>query len=114
MKKLFIALILVAFAAPAFAANTSITTATILGGGKFTPSAKVGLNVTSTSLAYTATSCHVSGTFQYGTVGGSGTASDASKVYQATIPTQTSTATVCAPTAAGSTAGTLPTGTTWN
>ena len=69
-------------------------------GNSFTPSSKVGISLTSLTNSYAATSCHVSGTYEYGTLGGTGltgAASDPSKIYQTTIPTQSATATVGAP-----------------
>lgn len=108
----FLVLSIVASSSLAFAA-VSITGSTTIGGASntFTPSAKVGMSLTSTAIAYTATSAHLSGTFQYGTVGGTGTTQDSSKIYSAPIPTQSGT--VGAPTATDS-AVTLPTGVTWN
>jgi hypothetical protein len=92
MKKTILSSVLllaVVALAPAAMAATSIIGATTLGSAtnSFTPSTKVGLSVISTQTAYAASSCHVNGTFQYGTVGGTGSAQDASKIYQADIPT---------------------------
>ena len=72
-------------------AVTTIIGATTLGNASnsFTPSTKVGISVLSTLTAYAATSCHVNGSYEYGTVGGTGTTQDPSKIYQATIPAQT-------------------------
>lgn len=106
MKKALIVIIAIAFSmatSVAFAAD--ITSATTLGLTPFSPSAKVGVSATSANLSYCAASCHVSGSFQYGTCGGSGitgTYTDTAKIYKGTIPTQSATATVCAPTAQGS------------
>lgn len=92
-------------------AATSINTTTVIGAGTFTPSAKVGISAQSTATSYAATACHLSGTFEYGTVGGSATAKDASKIYHKDIPAQAADATVGAPTAVTS-ATDLP-GTGW-
>ena len=101
MKKLFILvaiLAMVGFTSSAFA-TASITTQTVIGGGNFTPSTRVGFSVTSTAQSYAAASAHLNGTFQYGTGGGSAfTGYDASKIYKADIPTQASDATVGVPT----------------
>ena len=93
-------------------ATVSIIGATTVGtaSNSFSPSAKVGMSVTSTAIAYTATSAHLSGTFQYGTTGGTGSANDSSKIYNAPIPTQSGT--VGTPTATNS-ATALPTSVTW-
>jgi|GEM_PF-3134146 len=102
MKKAFIVIMVIAFSlvsSMAFAA--SITQATTLGLIPYSPSAKVGVSAASANLSYCAASCHVSGSFQYGTCGGSGitgTYNDTAKIYKGTIPTQDANATVCAPT----------------
>lgn len=84
-------------------ATVTITGSVTIGGGSFTPSNKVGLSATASATSYAAGSCHVSGTYEYGTVGGSGITgsfSDTSKIYQKTIPAQTGT--VGAPTSQSS------------
>ncbi|MFZ4859277.1 MAG: hypothetical protein ACOYL3_23105 [Desulfuromonadaceae bacterium] len=86
-------------ASTVFAAT--ITTSTTIGGGSFTPSAKVGINVVSLSGSYAATSAHVSGTFEYGTVGGTGVTGDPAKILKKAY-TAASGATVGAPTAPAS------------
>jgi hypothetical protein len=102
MRKSIYSLVLM-FAITAFATSamavTTITGQTVLGSGanSFTPSAKVGLKVLSSATSYAATACHLNGTTQYGTVGGSGTTQDASKIYTKPIPTQQSTNTAGVP-----------------
>ena len=81
-------------------ATTTITSSVTIGGGSFTPSSKVGISATASLTSYAAGSCHVSGTNEYGTVGGSGITgsfSDTSKIYYKAIPSQ-GTATVGTPT----------------
>jgi hypothetical protein len=88
-KKLFLALSLVLCAGSgAFAA--SITTSTVIGNGTFSPSTKVGIAILSAPTSYAATSAHLSGTFQYGTGGGSAYVGDASKILKKAIPSQAS------------------------
>jgi hypothetical protein len=53
----------------------------------------VGIGILSTQTAYAATSCHINGSYEYGTVGGTGTTQDPSKIYQAPIKDQTSNTT---------------------
>jgi hypothetical protein len=90
MKKvLILSLVLSLYAAVAFAAD--ITSSTVIGNGAFTPSSKVGIKLISLPSSYAATSAHVNGTFQYGTVGGSGVVGDPSKIVKKTLPTQTGT-----------------------
>lgn len=107
-------LVALALIVPASAAMATVTISgqTSLGSSSFTPSAKVGISITATASAYAATSCHLNGTYEYGTVGGTGTTQDPSKIYSATIPSQSSTATVGAPDAT-TTATALPTAATW-
>lgn len=79
----------VAMCASTAFAQGSINASTVIGGGSFTPSAKVGISISSGDTSYAAASCHLNGTYEYGTVGGSGltgTFNDASKVYQEAIP----------------------------
>ncbi|MGD0584756.1 MAG: hypothetical protein ABSA86_03130 [Oryzomonas sp.] len=80
-------MLVVLVSASAAMAATSITGQTTLGNAtnSFTPSTKVGMYVAATQTTYAATSCHVNGTYEYGTVGGSGTVQDPSKIYQGTI-----------------------------
>jgi len=93
-------------------ATTSITGATTIGSASnsFTPSAKVGISISASSTSYAAAACHLSGTFEYGTVGGAGTTQDVSKIYSKAIPSQTSY-TVGTPTS--QTSSTALTGTGW-
>ena len=63
-------------------ATTDITTSTTIGGGTFTPSNKVGIKIISTTTSYAGTSAHLSGTFEYGTVGGAGVTGDPSKILK--------------------------------
>jgi len=92
-KTIFSSVLLLVVLASASAAMAVVTIegATTIGSASnsFTPSAKVGLSVTATTIAYAATSCHLNGTLQYGTVGGTGTAKDASKIYSSAIISQT-------------------------
>lgn len=92
-------------------ATTTITGATTIGSASnsFTPSSKVGISIISTANSYAAAACHVNGTFEYGTVGGSGTTQDTSKIFSKAIPAQTGT--IGAPTA--QTSATELTGTGW-
>ena len=68
------------FASASFAGT--IISSTTIGGGVYTPSTKVGINVKSALTSYAATSAHLNGSFQYGTGGGSAYAGDASKILQ--------------------------------
>lgn len=116
MKKYMIQVLLVAvaltFAATtSFAANASIIGATSIGGSPFKPSTKVTLEVTSNATAYTSTSCHLSGSKEYASIGGNVTG-DASTIFSKDIPAQGNN-TTCNPTDPGTTAGDMPTG-TWN
>jgi len=103
MRKLIIsltaALVCVAWASVALAVTSITGTVTIGANQSFTPSTKVGISVASTATAYGARSCHLNGTFEYGTVGGTGQTLDASKIYYQNITAQASTNTVCVPTA---------------
>jgi len=115
IKNIFRSILLLSIVASSSVAmaTTSIEGATTIGSASnsFTPSAKVGISITSLPTSYTATSAHLNGTFQYGTVGGSGTTQDASKIFSAPIPTQSGS--IGAPTTTDS-ATTLPSGVTWN
>jgi len=78
-------------ASSALAAGTSIVGTVTIGGGSFTPSSKVGLSIASQSTSYAAASAHLNGTYEYGTVGGTGLTgsyTDTSKIYQGDIPSQ--------------------------
>lgn len=101
MKKqlIFAFMLALGTAASAFAAD--ITTSTTIGNGSFTPSNKVGIKIISAATSYAATSAHVSGTFEYGTVGGAGVTGDPSKILKKAY-TATSGATVGTPTAPAS------------
>lgn len=99
--KAFLVLAVVGSASAAKATVTISQTVTIGAGNTFSPSTKVGISMTSISTSYTAGSCHLNGTKEYGTVGGSGitgTYADPSKIYSANIPTQATTNTVGVPT----------------
>ena len=85
------------FSSAAFASPTVISSSTTIGGGTFAPSTKVGLSAYSASTSYTVTSAHLSGTFQYGSGGGSAYTGDPTKIMYATIPSQATNATVGAP-----------------
>ncbi len=105
MKKLMFTLALLAFATSSFAAQ-SITTTITIGGSSFSPSKQVTIyaDVNGARTAYTATSCHTSGTKQYATAGGA-TLVDVSKILQKDY---TGTATPCVPDTP--TAGAMPSG----
>jgi hypothetical protein len=90
--KAFLVLAIIGLSAPAWATST-ISAPTTLGSAAntFSPSAKVGISVTSISTSYAAGSCHLNGTFEYGIVGGTGLTgsyTDVSKMYKETIPDQ--------------------------
>lgn len=110
MKKTFILLLALCLYATGAFATVSIDTSTTIGGGTFTPSKGVGISIASKATGYAATSCHVNGTFEYGTGGGTTFTGDASKIVQADIPTQTGT--IGTPTTVTSDTE-LPTGVTW-
>lgn len=98
-----------AFASTSFAGT--ITGSTTIGGGTYSPSAKVGINLVSAAAAYGATSAHLNGTYEYGTVGGTVAAgNDPTKILSKAFTTP-ATNTVGVPEAP--TAGALPSG-TWN
>jgi hypothetical protein len=108
-------MLVVLASASAAMASTSITGSTTLGNAtnSFTPSAKVGIFISSIATSYAATSCHLNGTYQYGTVGGTGTAADPSKIYTKAIPSQ-SAYTIGTPSDTSSTTTDLPGGfATW-
>lgn len=96
----------IAGAASSAMATTSITGQTTIGNGNtFSPSSKVGISITAIPTSYAAGSCHVNGTKEYGTVGGTGitgTNNDPSKIYSENIPTQSSTNTNGVPTSQSS------------
>lgn len=98
-----------AFAATSFAAD--ITGSTTIGGGTYSPSSKVGIKLVSAATSYGASACHVNGTLEYATGGGTAFGGDPTKIVSKAIPTQAATATVCAPSTPTATA--LPSG-TWN
>ena len=62
-----------AFAGNAFAASTIASGGTVIGGSTFTPSSNVTILAVSTSTAYAATSKHLNGTKEYGTLSSSPT-----------------------------------------
>jgi hypothetical protein len=90
-KNLIIAILFGLMTATSASAVTSIDASTTIGGGSFTPSSKVGIRIISTATSYAATSAHVSGTYQYGTVGGAGVTGDPSKIVKKAIPAQSGT-----------------------
>lgn len=99
--KAFLILAVASSASTAMATVTINTTVTVGAGNTFSPSTKVGISMTSIATSYAAGSCHLNGTKEYGTVGGSGvtgTYSDPSKIYVKDIPTQATTNTVGVPT----------------
>jgi len=101
-KQIFKALLVLAVvgsASAAMAAQTISGTVTI-GSGTFSPSAKVVIMIASNATAYAATSAHLNGLKEYGTVGGAnqtGTASDPSKVYSRDYKTTPDTSTIATP-----------------
>lgn len=101
MKKSTIIFSLVLSLSATAALAADITTSTTIGGGSFTPSSKVGIKILSTATSYAATSAHVSGTFEYGTVGGAGVTGDPSKILKKAY-TNPANATVGTPTAPAS------------
>jgi len=99
--KAFLVLAIVGAATSAMAVTSIVQTITIGAGNTFSPSSKVGLSITAGNTSYTAGSCHLNGTKEFGTVGGSGitgTYNDPSKIYSKVIPEQASTNTVGIPT----------------
>jgi hypothetical protein len=88
MKKILIFSLALCLYATGALATDSIVTSTTIGGGLFTPSKGVGVSITSSATGYAATSAHLSGTFEYGTGGGTAFTGDASKILQADIPSQ--------------------------
>jgi len=64
--KAFLILTSLAFASSAFAVTT-ISSSTLIGGGTFSPSAKVTIKVIANTNAYAATSQHSNGKKQFGT-----------------------------------------------
>ena len=99
--KAFLVLAVVGSASAAMAETTIVGTTMIGAGNTFTPSTKVGISISAVATAYAAGSCHLNGTKEYGTVGGTGitgTYADASKIYTKDIPTQSTTNNVGVPT----------------
>ena len=86
-------MLVVLVSASAAMAATTITGPTTINGStnSFQPSQKVGLAVSSAATSYAVTSCHLSGSYEYGTVGGANTVASASAIYRKTIPTQSGT-----------------------
>jgi len=108
MKKALLMVLTMAFVSTsAFALTIKSDATTSIGGATFAPSTNVTIEAAATKIAYTATSCHLSGSKEYATAGGTvGTSVDASKINAQDIPNQ-GTNTACNPTDPG-TAGTLP------
>lgn len=65
MKKIFVLLTILAFAAPAFATDINSTTGTSIGGGVYKPSQKVIVSFVATSTDYSAGAKHEQGTKGY-------------------------------------------------
>ncbi|OGT98678.1 MAG: hypothetical protein A2X80_01510 [Geobacteraceae bacterium GWB2_52_12] len=82
MKKRLLLSILATLVAASGAFAGDITGSTVIGNGSFTPSNKVGIAIISSATSYAATSAHLSGTFEYGTVGGAGVTGDPSKILK--------------------------------
>jgi hypothetical protein len=91
--KSFLLLAIVGSASTAMAVTSIVGQVTIGAGNTFTPSAKVGIRIISGPLSYAAQSCHINGTKEYGTTGGTGSAKDVSKIYSKNIPDQASNTT---------------------
>lgn len=91
MKKYILLALVSVLSTSTFAFAGDITGSTTIGSGTFTPSAKVGIKLISAPGSYAATSAHVNGTFEYGTVGGTGVTGDPSKILKKTIPAQSGT-----------------------
>jgi len=99
-KQILISFLVLAIAGSASSAmaTTSISGEVTIGAGNtFTPSAKVGIKIISAVGSYAPTSCHMNGTKEYGTVGGTGTTQDPSKIYSQAIPSQTGATSVGVP-----------------
>lgn len=114
--KTFLLLSIIGSAATAMATQTINGTVTIGGGNTFSPSAKVVISITSAPTAYTATSAHLNGTKQYGTVGGAnitGTYTDPSKIYVADYTTTAGSAVATPTTTTSATSLADATGGTW-
>lgn len=110
-KKIITLLALALFAASSSAYAGTIVggTSTTIGGGNFTPSTKVHMNVVSNGASYGAISQHESGTIMYGSGGGTGFTKDASKIFtQACSANPCGTGNAPAPTATDLSSG------TWN
>jgi hypothetical protein len=91
--KSFVLLAIVGSASTAMAVTSIVGQVTIGSGNTYTPSAKVGIRIISSALSYAASSCHINGTKEFGTTGGTGSAKDVSKVYSRSIPDQASNTT---------------------
>lgn len=107
--KAFLVLAVVASASSAMATQTINATVTIGAGNTFSPSSKVVISLASIATSYTASSAHLNGTKEYGTVGGSGltgTNADPSKVYSRDYTTSAGS-NVATPTAQNAAAITL-------
>lgn len=111
--KAFLLLAIAGSASTAMAVTSIVEESTIGNGNTFTPSAKVGIYIISSPLSYAATSCHLNGTMEYGTVGGTNTTQDPSKIYSQAIPTQATTNTWGIPDQPGSAITITGTGTAW-
>lgn len=100
--KAFLVLAVLSSASTAMAVTSIVATITIGAGNTFSPSTKVGLSITSIATSYTAGSCHLNGTKEYATVGGSNLTvngyNDPSKIYTKDITTQATDNIYCVPT----------------
>ena len=65
--KIIVLIACLGFASSAFAVTT-LTSATVIGGGTFSPSAKVTIKVLADAQAYSAAAQHVNGKKQFATV----------------------------------------------
>ena len=102
--KAFLVLAVVGSASAAMAETTIVGTTMIGAGNTFTPSTKVGISITAIPTSYVAASCHLNGTKEYGTLGGSNLnvvagKDDPSKIYSKPIPAQATDAVVGKPSA---------------
>lgn len=97
MKKVMIlvaVLFLASFSTSAFSATINAGTSTTIGGGDFAVSNGVQIAVLSQATSYAAQSCHISGTYMYGTGGGDAFTGNTSEIKRTDIPSQSGTSTL--------------------
>jgi len=90
-------LLIAGFSSSAFAVE--IKAQTTIGGGAFTPSNGVNISIITQATAYAAQSCHMNGTYMYGTGGGANFSGDPTEIKRTDIPSQSSATTECVVTA---------------